>query len=229
MNGDAQARDVTAQTGSNEPITIVISDGQEMVRAGLCLLIAREPDLVIVADVPDGASAARALAEHDARVLVFDLGLPGRASLAAVSDLRESHPDAAIVVIAPQSDPELAREALGLGASAFVVKAAPGTELIGAIRLAAAGRTHLSPELGARLATARGRRSSSDASVARELSLRELEVLKLIARGHTNAEIANQLYLSVRTVESHRARIQRKLGRTGRAELVAHARGLGLV
>ncbi len=110
-----------------------------------------------------------------------------------------------------------------------MVKSAPGAELIGAIRLAAAGRTYLSPELGARLAIDSSRRHRADESAGRELSRREVEVLKLIARGHTNAEIADQLYLSVRTVESHRARIQQKLGRSGRAELVAHARGLGLI
>jgi len=227
VNGDAQVRDVPAPTGVQAPITIVISDGHEMVRTGLCLLLAREPDLTVVADVPDAAGAAHALAEHEPRVLVLDLGLPGPASLAAVPELRESHPGTAIVVVALSSDPELAREALGLGASAFVVKSAPAAELIGAIRLAAAGRTYLGPELGARLAMNSGRRPITDAS-ARELSRRELEVLKLIARGHTNAEIANRLYLSVRTVESHRARIRRKLGRASRAELVAHARGLGL-
>ncbi len=229
MSGGAEIRDRTAPTGDREPIRIVISDGHEMVRAGLCLLLAREPDLTVAFDVPDAAAAAGVLAAHHADVLVFDLGLAGAASLAIVPALRESHPGTAIVVLALQSDPKLAREALALGVSAFVVKSAPAQELIGAVRLAAAGRTYLSPELGARLAIDSGRRPSRDESAGRGLSRRELEVLKLIARGHTNAEMANQLYLSVRTVESHRAHIQQKLGRTGRAELVAHARGLGLV
>lgn len=217
-----------AQAGWEDRITIAISDGQEMVRAGLCLLLDREPDLVIVADVSDTAAAGRALTARDPDVLVLDLGPRGPASLTAVPELRAAHPRCAIVVLAPQGDPELARETLGLGASAFVLKSAPGAELIGAIRLAAAGRTFLSPELGAQLAVD-GSRPGRDEPAGRELSRRELEVLKLIGRGHTNAEIANQLYLSVRTVESHRARIQQKLGRSGRAELVAHARGLGLI
>lgn len=218
-----------ARVGRQDRITIVISDAQEMVRTGLCLLLGREPDLVIVADVADTAAAADALTAFDPDVLVLDLGLRGPASLAALPELREAQPRCAIVVLALRGDPELARETLGLGASAFVVKSAPGAELIGAIRLAAAGRTYLSPELGARLAIDSSRRHRADASAGRELSPREVEVLKLIARGHTNAEIADQLYLSVRTIESHRARIQQKLGRSGRAELVAHARGLGLI
>ncbi|MDQ2896733.1 MAG: response regulator transcription factor, partial [Actinomycetota bacterium] len=136
MSEDPVVRDGTAPTGGSEPIRIVISDGHEMVRAGLCLLLAREPDLTVAFDVPDAAAAARVLAAHHADVLVFDLGLPGAASLAVVPALRESHPGMAVVVLALQSDPKLAREALNLGVSAFVVKSAPAQELIGAIRLA---------------------------------------------------------------------------------------------
>lgn len=229
MTGEPGSAGVLPRVGADDPITVVISEGHEMIRAGLCLLVAREPDLVIVADVSEGAAAARALVAHAPDVLVLDPGLPGPASLAAVPELREAHPDCAIVVLALPGDPELAREAFALGASAFVVKSAPAGELIGAIRLAAAGRTYLSPELGAPRAIASGRRHGPDESAGLALSRRELEVLTLIGRGHTNAEIATQLYLSVRTVESHRARIQQKLGRSGRAELVAHARGLGLI
>ncbi|MDQ6728741.1 MAG: response regulator transcription factor, partial [Actinomycetota bacterium] len=141
MSRDPEVRDGTAPTGGSEPIRIVISDEHEMVRAGLCLLLAREPDLTVTFDVPDAAAAAGVLAAHHVDVLVFDVGLPGSASLAVVPALRESHPGTAIVAVALQSDPKLAREALGLGVSAFVVKSAPAQELIGAIRLAAAGRT----------------------------------------------------------------------------------------
>ena len=137
------------QIGWQDQITIVVSDGQEMVRTGLCLLLAREPDLIVVADVRDAGAAAGAIDAHDPDVLVLDLGLRGPASLTVVPELREAHPGCAIVVLAMPGDPELARETLGLGASAFVLKSAPGDELIGAIRLAAAGRTYLSPELGA--------------------------------------------------------------------------------
>lgn len=217
------------RVGVEDRITVVISDGQEMVRTGLCLLLAGEPDLVIVADVPDAGATAGALAALEPDVLVLALELRGPASLAMIPELRQAHPGCAIVVLALEGDPELAHEILGLGAGAFVVKSAPAAELIGAIRLVAAGRGYLSPEPGARPAIDGSRRPGPDEPPGRELSRRELEVLKLIGRGHTNAEIANQLFLSVRTVESHRGRIQQKLGCTGRAELVAHARGLGLI
>ena len=124
-----------------------------------------------------------------------------------------------------QNDAELAREALQAGATGYVLKESAEAELIQAVRLAAEGRTYLNPELGARLAAAvPGRAGPPD-----DLSAREVEVLRLIALGHTNAEIAAQLYLSVRTVESHRAHIQQKTQRSSRAELVAYARSHGLL
>jgi two-component system response regulator NreC len=124
-----------------------------------------------------------------------------------------------------RGDAELAREALRAGATGYVLKEAAEGELIQAIRLAAQGRTYLNPELGARLAAeAPGQSPPPDG-----LSGRELEVLRLIAMGHTNVEVANILFLSVRTVESHRAHIQRKTQRSSRAELVAYAREHGLV
>ncbi len=124
-----------------------------------------------------------------------------------------------------QGEPELAREALRAGATGYVLKEAPETELIQAVRLVAEGRTYLNPELGTRLATEiPGREGAPD-----DLSAREVEVLRLIALGHTNAEIATQLFLSVRTIESHRAHVQQKTQRTSRAQLVVYAREHGLL
>jgi two-component system response regulator NreC len=139
--------------------------------------------------------------------------------------LRENAPETQIVVLTMQNDPAVAREALRAGAIGYVLKEAAESELVQAVRLAGKGGTYLSPELGARLAaeppTANGPPD--------DLSARELEVLKLIALGHTNSEIAAHLYLSVRTVESHRAHIQQKTGRSTRAALVAYAREHQLV
>jgi two-component system response regulator NreC len=158
------------------------------------------------------------------QVLILDVNLPGGSSIPAIPRFLQSAPETKIVILTMQSDPELAREALRAGATGFVLKEAAEAELIEAVRLAAAGRTYLNPEGGARRAAA----GPSAAGPPDDLSVRELEVLRLIALGHTNSEIASQLFLSVRTVESHRAHIQQKTQRGSRAELVAYAREHGL-
>jgi two-component system response regulator NreC len=139
--------------------------------------------------------------------------------------MRETSPDTQIVVLTMHNDPAFAREALRAGAAGYVLKEAADTELVQAVRLAADGRNYLNPELGARLAAA----YRAPAGPPDDLSGREVEVLRLIALGHTNEEIASTLHLSVRTVESHRAHIQQKTRLTTRAELVAYARDHGLL
>jgi two-component system response regulator NreC len=152
-------------------------------------------------------------------VLVLDLNMPGGSGLELIPELREHAPDTAIVVLTMQDNPAYAREALQKGAMGFVLKEAADDELLEAIRLAADGATYLNPRLGARLAA----QPPEPAGPPDDLSEREVEVLRLIALGHTNAEIAGQMYLSVRTVESHRAHIQQKTNRSSRAELVRYA------
>jgi two-component system response regulator NreC len=169
--------------------------------------------------VPDALRMAKA---HRPRVIVLDLNMPGGSSLEAIPELREH---TAVVVLTMQNDPSFARQALQSGALGFVLKEAADDELLTAIRLAADGETYLNPRLGARLAA----QPAEPAGPPDDLSERELEVLRLIALGHTNAEIASQLYLSVRTVESHRAHIQQKTRRSTRAELVRYALEHGLV
>ena len=144
--------------------------------------------------------------------------MPGGSSLEAIPRLREDAPDTSIVALTMQDDPAFARQALRSGALGFVLKEAADEELLEAIRLAAAGDTYLNPRLSVRLAAEpRARRP------ARRPHARELEVLRLIALGYTNTEMAQQLFLSTRTVETHRAHIQQKLRRTSRAELVRYA------
>jgi two-component system response regulator NreC len=172
--------------------------------------------------VPDAERLTRA---HRPSVLVLDLNMPGGSSLEAIPRLREHAPDSAIVVLTMQDDPAFARQALQAGAKGFVLKEAADEELLEAIRLAAAGDTYLNPRLGARMAAA----PAEPAGPPDDLSEREVEVLRLIALGHTNGEIAQQLFLSTRTVETHRAHIQQKIRRTTRAELVRYALEHGLV
>jgi two-component system response regulator NreC len=205
-------------------ITIVLADDHQVVRDGLRMLLEAQPDFRVLAEAGDVVGAERRLSAHRPRVLVLDLHMPGEPSLKAIPRIRERWPATAIVVLTMQSEPAFAREALQAGARGYVLKESAGTDLVRAVRLAASGRTYLAPELGARLAAEPSGAGSPDG-----LSDRELEVLRLIALGHTNPQIAKRLYLSVRTVESHRANIQRKIGRTARAELVAYARERGLV
>jgi two-component system response regulator NreC len=201
-------------------ITIVIADDHEIVRAGLRMLLDAQDDFVVVSEAGDVGLTERRVAAYRPDVLVLDVNMPDGSSIPAIPRIRAASPRTRVVVLTMQSDPELAREALQAGATGYVLKEAAQAELIHAVRLAAAGRTYLDPELGARLAA----EVSIPVQAPDDLSARELEVLRLIALGHTNGEIASQLFLSVRTVESHRAHIQQKTQRSTRAELVAYAR-----
>jgi two-component system response regulator NreC len=200
-------------------ITIVLADDHSVVRSGLRMLLEAESDMEVVAEAGDVEAAQRYVLGHKPAVLVLDLNMPGGSSLDAIPRLAERSPETAVVVLTMQQDPAFAREALRAGARGYVVKHAAGEELVQAIRAAAGGGTWLNPELGARMAAA----PEGPTGALAELSEREIEVLRLIALGHTNGEIAERLYLSVRTVETHRARIQQKLGSSTRAELVRYA------
>jgi len=216
---------VRAERADRSQTTVVIADDHTVVRQGLRLLIENEDGLQVVAEagtVPDAERLARA---HRPSVLVLDLNMPGGSSLEAIPRLREDAPDTAIVILTMQDDPAFARKALQTGARGFVLKEAADEELLEAIRLAAAGDTYLNPRLGARMAAT----PETPTGPPDDLSARELEVLRLIALGHTNSEIAEHLFLSTRTVETHRAHIQQKLRRTSRAELVRYALEHGLV
>src|SRR5215217_2549724 len=204
---------------------IVIADDHRVVRAGLRMLLDREEDFDVVAEAGDVADARRYVRAHRPDVLILDLNMPGDPSLPAIPVFREESPGTQVVVLTMQEDPAFAREALRAGASGYVLKQAAGTELVQAIRAAVSGGTWLNPELGARMAAA----PATPAGPPGDLTERELDVLRLIALGHTNNEIAEQLYLSVRTVETHRAHIQQKLGMSSRAELVRYALERGLI
>ena len=208
---------------SSENIRIVLADDHQVVRAGLRLLLDAEDGFEVVAEASDADSARRYVRGHHPAVLVLDLNMPGGSSLEAIPLIREESPETQIVVLTMQQEPAFAREALGAGALGYVLKEAADEELVEAVRNAAAGEHYLNPRLGARIA------SEPPPGPPDDLSQREVEVLTLIARGHTNAEIGEQLYLSVRTVETHRSHIQQKLGLTTRAELVGYALDRGLV
>ena len=205
-------------------INIVIADDHRVVRSGLRLLLHAEDGMHVVGETGDVAGALQMVQARRPDVLVLDLNMPGEPSLAAIPRFAELSPNTRVVVLTMQDDPAFAREALQLGANAYVLKEAADAELVTAVRAAAENRTYLNPELGARLAT-----TPAETGPPGDLSEREVGILRLIALGHTNQEIAARLYLSVRTVETHRAHIQQKLGRSSRAELVRYALDNGLV
>jgi two-component system, NarL family, response regulator NreC len=206
-------------------ITIVLADDHQVVRAGLRMLLQAEEDFEVVAEAGDVATTERRVAAYHPRVLILDLNMPGESSLPAIPRLREAAPETQIVVLTMQNDPAFARESLRAGAVAYVLKEAADDELVEAVRRVAEGGTYLNPHLGAVLAAA----PPEPSGPPDDLTEREVEVLRLIALGHTNAEIAAELFLSVRTVESHRAHIQQKLNRSTRAELVRYALDHGFV
>jgi two-component system response regulator NreC len=220
-----QTSEAVPESGETEPIRIVLADDHEVVRTGLRLLLDAEPDLSVVAEAADIEATARYVLGHHPDVLVLDLNMGEDSSLPLIPKLVAEHPETRIVVLTMQSDPAFARAALSTGALGYVLKQAAGDELVQAVRLAAAGEVYLNPRLGAQMAAA----PSTTAGPPDDLSDREVEVLRLLALGHTNAEIAEQLILSVRTIESHRANIQSKSGSATRAELVRYALDHNLV
>jgi two-component system response regulator NreC len=199
-------------------ITIVVADDHAVVRGGLRRLLDAEPDFEVVAEAGDVEETKAQVAAYEPAILLLDLHMPGGGSLPALRAIRDASPATAILILTMQDDPGFAREAMLRGARGYVLKEAEEADLLHAVRTVSAGGTYLQPELGARLLVG-----------SSPLTDREREVLRLLALGHTNAAVAQQLHLSVRTVETHRANIQSKLGSTSRADLVQHAFETGLI
>lgn len=211
------------EIGTGKQTTVVLADDHAVVRSALRLMLEGEPEIEVVAEAGDAEAATRYVKGHRPDVLILDINMPGGSGLAAIPKIREQSPDTRIVVLTMQDETAFAREALQAGVLGYILKEAASEELVKAVRMAAQGRTYLQPELGARLA------SEPEGTAPGDLSDREVEVLKLIALGHTNNEIAERLFLSVRTVESHRAHIQQKLAMNNRSDLVRYAIEHGLI
>jgi two-component system response regulator NreC len=212
---------VTRTDPGDGRISVVIADDHRVVRAGLRLLLGQERRIDVLGEAGDAAHAIRLVAELHPDVLLLDINMPGRSGLDAIPDVLEASPHTRVVILTMQSGAGFAQTAMRAGARAFVLKDAADTELRQAVLAVAAGSTQLAPEPGARMV--------AGAPDSGGLTLREREVLRLIALGHTNGEMAELLGLSVRTVESHRAHIAMKVGLTTRAELVHKAIELHLM
>lgn len=206
------------------PIDVIIADDHAVVRDGIRTVLEREADeFRVVAEAADVPSTIRAVREHKPDLLTLDLAMPGGSSLAALPSCFIAHPSLAVAILTMREDPEYARQALRAGARSYVLKEAEPAELLQAFRLAVSGSSYLHPRLGALMAT--GQQGDGDGV---ELSDREREVIKLIASGYTNPEIAEQLHVAERTVKTYRARAIEKLGFSSRAEITAYVRRAGL-
>lgn len=212
---------MSAEAEAEGKVTVVLVDDHAVVRGALKALLDGQPDLEVVGEAGDVASARAAVAETRPRVLVLDVNLPDGLAVDALPELRREAPGTAVVLLTMERDLTLARRALDAGAGGYLFKDSAHLELIEAVRAAAAGERHLAAAVVAGLET--------DDEKQSVLSPRETEVLKLMALGHTNREIGEQLSLSVRTVETHRAHIQQKLGLNSRPELTRYALANGLI
>ena len=207
--------------------SVVVVDDHAVVRAGLRLLLDAQEDIEVVGEAGNAKDAvfrARALKPD---VMLLDVVMPGESGIEVLPQLKKESPDTKVLVLSMQDDPSYVREAFAAGASGYVLKEAADEEVVAAVRDVAAGGHYVHPALGARLVAADA--AERAAAEADPLSEREREVLRLLALGHTNQEIAGQLYISVRTAESHRAHIMQKLRLTTRAELVRYALSHGLL
>jgi len=204
-------------------IRVVLADDHAMMRRSLRLLLDGEDDLEVVAEANDHPSAVRHVHGHQPDVLVLDLRMNNGAGIEAVRNFSERLPATKTVVLTMEDDPVFAQRALTAGALGFVAKDLADVELVEAVRAAARGEEFVSPRVAARLDSLH--RSLTD----NKLTQREVEVLRLIALGHTSVEIARKLHLSPRTIETHRAHIHKKLGLATRAELVRYCLRRGLI
>jgi two-component system, NarL family, response regulator NreC len=205
----------------SDSIRVLIVDDHAIVRAGLRVLIEREDGMVAVDEAANANEAIFCAIEHKPDVLLIDVTMPGESGIEALPKLLEASPTSKVLVLSMHDDPHYVREAFAGGAHGYVLKDAADAEVIAAIREVASGGSYVNPTLGARMVAAEAKEHAE--ARADPLSEREHEVLRLLALGHTNQEIATTLFISVRTAETHRAHIMRKLGLASRAELVRYA------
>ncbi len=211
---------------TDDRISVLLMDDHVIVREGLRALLERQVDIHVLAEAGSVAEALQSDVRPD--VVVADLVLPDDRGADVVRRLKERHPDSAILVLTMVDNPTDVQRCLAAGARGYVLKETASTELVDAVRTVAGGGNYLQPSLRAALAKWRDTPGRVHARAVDQLTSRERDVLRLIALGHTNAEIASMLHVSIRTVENHRASVLRKLGLRTRAELVRHANEAGL-
>jgi two-component system, NarL family, response regulator NreC len=206
---------------------VLIVDDHAVVRSGLKLVLESEEGIEPVGEAGSARDAVLEARSTKPDVILLDVVMPDQSGIEVIPTLLKENPETKILVLSMQDDPHYVREAFAAGASGYVLKEAADREVVAAVREVAGGGRYVHPELGARLVTAdseQRRRAEED-----PLSERESEVLRLLALGHTNQEIAKQLFISIRTAETHRSHIMQKLRLSSRAELVRYALERGLL
>ena len=206
---------------------VLIVDDHAIVRSGLKLVLEADEGIEPVGEAGNARDAIFEARSLKPDVILLDVVMPDRSGLEIIPQLLQENPGTKVLVLSMQDDPRYVREAFDAGANGYVLKEAADSEVVAAVREVAGGGRYVDPELGARLVAAESaerRRAEED-----PLSEREGEVLRLLALGHTNQEIAKQLFISVRTAETHRAHIMQKLRLSSRAELVRYALERGLL
>lgn len=211
-----------------EPIRVALCDDHAVVRSGLRRILSDEADIDVVGEAGNAADAVTVAAAEQPDVFVMDLGLPGTNGIEATRQVLEASPTTAVLVLTVHDDVAYLRRAFDAGARGYLVKDAADIELVLAVRSVASGDEYVHPSLGAALLAPEAA-TVRPSGAGGELSEREVDVLRMVALGHTNADIAAALYVSVRTVETHRAHVQQKLGLKARADLVRVARDFGLI
>ena len=208
-------------------IKVLVVDDHAVVRSGLKLLLDGQDDIEVVGEAGDARTAVFEARSAKPDVILLDVVMPGASGIEVTPQLLHEHPEAKVLILSMQDDPRYVREAFEAGAAGYVLKEAADSEVVAAVREVAGGGRYVNPALGARLVAAdteARKRAEED-----PLSEREREVLRLLALGHTNQEIAKMLYISVRTAETHRAHIMQKLSLRSRADLVRYALANGLL
>ncbi len=215
-------------------IRVVIADDHAVLRAGLRMLINVQPDMEVIGEAADGVGAVEMARQAQPDVILLDIGMPEHGGLQAIAKIRQASPPTRVLVLTMHDDPAYLRFVLAEGGAGYVVKSAADTELLEAIRAVANGRMFVNVAFDESVMKNAVEQKAAVAEVKPELppptlSAREREVLELIAKGHTNKEVADKLALSVKTVEAYRARLMDKLSLRTRAELVRYALEHGLL
>ena len=224
---DTTVRHNRAMAVDQEPLRILLVDDHRVVRAGLRMVLESEAGLEVVDEAGDVRDAVFKTRRHTPDLIVLDVMLPDGDGVEAIGKLQAEAPQAKVLILSMEDSGHHVRRAFANGANGYVLKDAAEDELVSAIREVAAGGRYLHPALGARMIQADV--EERERAAADPLSDREREVLRLLAQGHTNHEIAAQLYISVRTAETHRAHIMQKLGFSTRSELVRYAIDQGML